>query len=316
MQLRYPLSMLLLVCSLAASAIAGSGALLDAPKLFAPESSWPEGSDASPAFTPDGRTVFFTHSNGAARAIMVSHLRSGVWSMPEVASFSGTWRDIEPAMAPDGSYLLFISNRPAVAGGEPLTGFWGGESRPGAGGNIWRVNREGAGWSAPIRLPSIVNSNSAIYSPAVARDGSVYFNQPDPVTKRSHIYRAQATSQGFATPVALPISDGVTAGYDAAIAPDESFIVFSSSRSPASSGQSLLFIAFAQNGRWTDPKALQPVIEGIEARLSPDLKVLYFSAEIPASNVAGSTEKLVSSRIFQMPIPFNAGNFDATSPVR
>lgn len=145
------------------------------PKLFAPESAWPEGDDSAPAFTPDGKTVFFTHRNGAI-TIMMATLHDGVWSRPQVAPFSGEWRDIEPAMAPDGSYLVFISNRPATAGGEPLTGYFGGRSQAGKGGNIWRVDRRGDGWGEPVRLPDIINSNSAIYSPAIAGDGSIYFN--------------------------------------------------------------------------------------------------------------------------------------------
>jgi len=160
----------------------------------------------------------------------------------------------------------------------------------------------GDGWAEPARLSTIVNSNSAIYSPALARDGSIFFNQPDPITKRSHIYRAQSTIHGFDTPIALSISDGATSGYDAAIAPDESFIVFSSNRAPARPGQSLLFVAFAQNGHWTEPEVLQPATEGLEARFSADLEVLYFSADTPSSNVAGSSEKPVPSRIFQRPI--------------
>jgi Tol biopolymer transport system component len=307
MQLHYPIVISLLIYSSAASPGLSNVTLVGASKLFAPESYWPEGSDACPAFTPDGRTVLFTHSTGAVRSIMISHLRKGVWSTPEVASFSGTWRDIEPAMAPDGSYLVFISNRPAIAGGEPLTGFFGGASRPGAGGNIWRVNREGDGWGEPVRLPNIVNGNSAIYSPAIARDGSIYFNQPDPITKRSHIYRAQATNHGFDTPIALTISDGTIAGYDAAIAPDESFIVFSSDRAPASPGQSLLFVAFAQNRNWTVPQALQPATEGLEARFGPNLKILYFSAETPSSK-SDSTDTPRSSRIFQIPMLLKTQN--------
>jgi Tol biopolymer transport system component len=303
--------MLVFVCTYAATAGLSNATLVGAATLFAADSHWPQGSDACPAFTPDGRTVLFTHSDGVNRWIMISHLRKGVWSRPEVASFSGKWRDIEPAMAPDGSYLVFISNRPAVAGGEPLTGFFGGASRPGAGGNIWRVNREGDGWGEPVRLPTIVNSNSAIYSPAVARDGSIYFNQPDPITKKSHIYRAQSTIHGFEMPIALSISDGTVSGYDTAIAPDESFIVFSSNRVPAPPGQSLLFVAFAQNGHWTVPEVLQPVTEGLEARFSPDLKVLYYSADMASSNVAGSSAESVPIRIFQRPILIKNGSASA-----
>ncbi|MES2127461.1 MAG: hypothetical protein V4463_09340 [Pseudomonadota bacterium] len=264
------------------------------PILFAPEAAWPAGSDASPAFTPDGQTVFFTHALGASRTIYMAQRRNGAWSMPVVATFSGTWRDIEPAMAPDGSYLVFISNRPAAAGGDTLTGFWAGHDRPGAGGNIWRVNREGDRWGEPARLPAIVNSNSAIYSPALARDGSIYFNQPDPVTRKSHIYRAQATAKGFMAPQALPISDGTIGDFDAAVAPDESFLVFSSGRAPAKDQQALLFVTFSENGHWTPPRALDPPVEGLEARLSPDLQTLYFSAEVPAPTA--------TSRIFELAI--------------
>jgi len=262
--------------------------------LFEPEATWPDGDDSAPAFTPDGKTVFFTHRDGAI-TIMTATLHDGVWSKPRVAPFSGKWRDIEPAMAPDGSYLVFVSNRPATAGGEPLTGYFGGQLQPGRGGNIWRVDRRGDGWSEPVRLPGIINSHSAIYSPAVAGDGSIYFNQPDPVTKKSHVYRAQARGTGFDAPVALSISDGTHPGYDVAVAPDESFLVFSANRLPASKNQSLLFIAYRKNGAWSEPQALDPQLEGIEARLSPDLKTLYFEAD-------GGSGAKTHGRIYRVPL--------------
>jgi hypothetical protein len=266
-----------------------------AARLFQPETAWPEGDDSAPAFTPDGKTVFFTHRDGAIITIMMATLRNGVWTKPQVAPFSGQWRDIEPAMAPDGSYMVFISNRPATVGGAPLDGFFGGQTQPGKGGNIWRVDRRGEGWGEPVRLPDTINNNSAIYSPAIAGDGSIYFNQPDPVTKKSHVYRAQAKGDGYETPVAVSISDGMHPGYDVAVAPDESFLVFSANRAPASKGQSLLFFAFRQNGEWSEPQPLDPHLEGIEARLSPDLKTLYFEAEdVPGSKAHG--------RIFQVPL--------------
>jgi hypothetical protein len=276
----------------------------DAPKLFAPESDWPAGSDASPAFTPDGKTVFFTHAVDAARTIMVSHLRDNVWTAPEVASFSGTWRDIEPVMAPDGSYLLFVSNRPVAADGEPLNGLFGGVPRPGAGGNIWRVNREAHGWGQPVRLSTVVNSSSSVYAPAIARDGSVYFMQPDPTTSKFRLFRTQSAGDGFLAPASLPFSDGEVADFDPAVAPDESFIVFSSGRLPAPAKQAILFIAFAQNGHWTAPRALEPLVPGLEARLSPDVKMLYFSADGPPSNAARATGAAMPSRIFQLPVKF------------
>lgn len=190
----------------------------------------------------------------------------------------------------------------AFAGGEPLTGFFGGAPRPGAGGNVWRVDRAGDGWSEPRGLPSVVNSHSAIYSPALARDGSLYFNQPDPITKKSHIYRAQSTPDGFQAPVPLPFSHGEVADFDAAVAPDESFIIFSSVRQPAPENQPVLFVSFARGGQWSAPEPLRPVTPGIEARLSPDLKTLYFSAEVPQPDAGGAADGQAPSRIFTVPI--------------
>ncbi|HEY3813601.1 MAG TPA: hypothetical protein VGL66_10270 [Caulobacteraceae bacterium] len=271
------------------------------PVLFAPEATWPAGADVAPAFTPDGRTVFFTHSEGEKRTIMLSHRGAHGWSAPSVAPFSGTWRDIEPYMAPDGSYLVFVSNRPATPGGKPLDGYFGGQARPGKGGNLWRVDRKGVGWGEPHRLPDVINAGGAIYSPAVARDGSIYFNQPDPVTHKSHIYRAQATSGGFRTPVSQAFSDGDHPAFDAAVAPDESFIVFGAPRPPAQPNSSALFVAYRQGDGWSAPQALTPLIGGIEARLSPDLKTLYFS-DAPA----GASESNAPIRIFATPFDAHA----------
>ena len=131
----------LLAALLAPVAGAKDVAIVSKPTLFAPEADWPAGSDASPAFTPDGQTVFFTHAVGAARTIMVSHLRAGVWSKPATASFSGTWRDIEPPWL-DGSYRSSIRIDRRLAAPLPDSS----EVPPGPEpGSIWRVNQENWG---------------------------------------------------------------------------------------------------------------------------------------------------------------------------
>jgi len=51
-------------------------------------------------------------------------------------------------------------------------------------------------------------------------------------------------------PEPLPLSDGVTEDYDPAIAPGQSFLIFSSKRAPTPSGSADLFIVYATANGW------------------------------------------------------------------
>lgn len=272
------------------------------PRIFSPGVISGPANDLSPAFTPDGKAVFFTRSNPRQSTILISHLSAGTWSKPQIAPFAGEWLDLEPAMAPDGSYLIFISSRPTVRGGKPIDGFYNGAAQPGRGGTPWRVDRTSNGWGEPHRLPDIVNSNTSIYSPSIAADGSIYFMQPTGAEAKFHLFRAQLSHGTFETPVAVPVSAGENIGdFDPDVAPDESFMVFSSARL-ADKGTSL-FITFQQNGSWSTPQYMGDVASipgsgSIESRLGgPDHRTLYFSNRyveptIPPQSRAGSDKGL------------------------
>lgn len=294
---RISLVLPILSATLAIAALAQGAA----PQVFAPGVISGPARDLSPAFTADGKTVFFTRSSSSQSTIVVSHLSSGIWSPPRIASFSGVWRDLEATMAPDGSYLVFVSNRPESGQGKPLDGFYNGAAQPAAGGNLWRVDRTASGWGEPHRLPDVINGNTSIYSPSIAGDGSIYFMQPTGAKARFHLFRAQLSHGTFAAPVELSVSAGVDVGdYDPAVAPDESFMVFSSGRIP-DKGTSL-FIAFQRQGVWTTPEYMGDVVSrpnggNIEARLGPDHRTLYFSSNyvVPMSwpsSVAESSKGL------------------------
>ena len=80
----------------------------------------------------------------------------------------------------------------------------------------------------------------------------------------------------YQAPQPLPFSDGVTGDFDPVVAPDQSYLVFSSQRAPATAAGSELFIVFARGEGWSAPQPLG--VAGVEPRLSPDRAMLYYSA--------------------------------------
>lgn len=200
------------------------------PTNFAPATISGGAHDAAPTFTPDGATVFFSRSNASGAAIMVSHHTADGWTTPIVAPFSGEWNDLEPVLSPDGSYLLFISSRPTVPGQPQIDGFFNNRVQPGQGGNIWRVDRQGEGWSAPRRLPDTINVGTSVFTPSLVRDGTLYFRRSDPNTRRFRLYRAEARGEGYEAPQPLPFSTGEVTDVDPAVDPDQRFLIFGSGR--------------------------------------------------------------------------------------
>jgi len=260
--------------------VCSSVAQQNSPKLLAPGVISGAADDLSPAFSPDGKTVFFTRGNASGSMIMVSSFVNGQWTTPQIAPFSGKWRDLEPAMAPDGSFLVFASNRPSTEAGPALDGKYDGKTVPGGGGNLWRVIRGAKGWSDPERLPDTINADTGTFSPSITSDGSIYFMRPDDHVGAFHLYRSQLHADNYQQAVRLGLGDDTTEDVDPAVAPDESYMVYSSNH-PKSGEPKRLCIALQQKTGWSTPIDLGDEVNekgsNIEARLSPDSRTLYFS---------------------------------------
>lgn len=251
---------------------------------------------AAPAFSPDGKSVYFGTSPQKDITIMVSEFKNGKWTEPAIAPFSGDFHNLEPAFAPNGKYIIFASNRPVTAGGQIIDGNWGKKNYPGNGGNLWKVDLTKKGWGEPQRLPDIINQNTSIFSPAITADGSVYFMLPD-TSGRFHIRRSQYKNGKYEEPVRPLFSVDAYGDVDPAVAPDESFLIFSSGRPPALPRTADLFIVFRTPKGWSEPLDLRTLISdkvfGVEARLSPDLKTLYFSNQRNAAGVTVNTDQYI-----------------------
>jgi hypothetical protein len=250
------------------------------PQVFAPGTVSGPAGEACPAFTPDGNSVYFD----VGIMILVSHRVHGSWSKPAIAPFSGQWLDHDPTMAPDGSYLVFVSNRPAQAGGQTLAPLINGKPHPGAGGHLWRVDRKGEGWGAPVQLPDAVNASDRTYAPSIAADGSLYFIHPD-AHGVFHIYSSSLVHGAYQPAQLVAVGDPSAATHDPAIAPDQSFIVFNLA-DPKDGGMGDFYIAFREGSQWGKPIDLGEAINGKlghwsqwGAHIGPDRRTLYYTSD-------------------------------------
>jgi Tol biopolymer transport system component len=252
----------------------------NSPEVFAPGMISGSGGDGAPSFTPDGNTLFFTRSAARWSVILESHRVHGQWSKPAIASFSGEWSDASPAVAPDGSFLVFVSVRPLDT---TTQGESGGTRKMAS--HIWRVNHEGAGWGAPVQLPDAVNFCPNIFRPSVAADGTIYFTVAEK-GKELRLFRSIYQNGVYGKAEALSFSDGTVKDVDPEIAPDQSFLIFSSRRWPNDTVHEHLFIAFNKAGTWGEITPMHYAGDDAngssddnDPRLSPDHHTVYFSSD-------------------------------------
>ena len=260
----------LVACALGAAWITTAAAqAAPRPEIFAPGVISGPSNDADAALTPDGATVVFARDG----AILESTKSPTGWSTPRLAPFSGRWMDAQPTLAPDGSALVFVSNRPLADGDAKHPG-----------GNLWRVERHGQDWGEPVHLPAVVNRGASIWGPSLAADGSLYFMDRVDGKGPFKLWRAQARAGTWLEPVLQSFGDASTQDVDPAVAPDDSFIVFSS-KHPATGQHERLSIPFRAGAGWGKPVDLGDAINGTgssdsnEARLAPDGRTLYFTSD-------------------------------------
>lgn len=246
------------------------------PVLFAPGViSTEDAHEWHVTFTPDGATAYFARSDrffpqSRQATIMVSTLEDGAWTMPEVASFSGEFSDIDPSISPDGLRLFFSSIRPVE----------GAERRDL---DVWMVERTDSGWGDPIHLGAEVNSDSDELYPSVASDGTLYFaSDRQGGAGGWDIYRStpsEVATYGPAENLGVPINTSAWE-YNPTISADGTLLLFASLNRPGGAGAGDIFVSEGVDGRWRPARSLgNPVNTGADEyhpSLSPDDQRLYF----------------------------------------
>jgi len=239
------------------------------PRLFAPGVvSRPADFEHSAAvFSPDGQELFWcTNINmrsdppGEGQQLYFMQQIDGRWTAPATAPFTndlaGTVQ--RPVFSPDGMRLYF------EVFGDPT-------SRDDS--DIYMVERQPDGWSAPVPLSPIINTGSIERLHCVTADGSLVFSR-NPFTHREAIYRSDLVGGVFAEPVRLEDPFDSEAHETAIVmAPDESYVLIAATRNGATDE---LYVCFRKpNGSWDERIPVRYQSGGFLA-LSPDAAFLFF----------------------------------------
>jgi hypothetical protein len=232
------------------------------------------GDEFGGAMTPDGQTMFFDRSlpRHVLYVICVSHRSHGRWSRPEIAPFSGRFRDSDPVISPDGKRLYFASDRP-----------WPGQKAPNY--DIWFVELHGSRTGEPHHLEGAVNSESNEYFASEAADGALYVASDRPGgIGGADIYRVQRVNGAYpaAENLGEPVNEKGLATLEALVAPDQSFLIIGSFGRAGGAGDSDLFVSRRVEGRWSALSPLEAVntaAREYSPRFSSDGRSLLFASE-------------------------------------
>jgi hypothetical protein len=145
--------------------------------------------------------------------------------------------------------------------------------------DLFKMDRMDNSWSKPHRLDSNINSSWNEAHPSLSKNKTLYFHSWDKTPLENNIYYSKFSNGKFLKRKKInELGENGDAG-DPAIAPDESFIIFVSSRA-FGYGNTDLYISFNKNGTWTNPKNLGPDINTPKIELgptiSPDGRFLFF----------------------------------------
>lgn len=213
----------------------------DVPKIFAPGVISDGFANRDFTISPTGDEIFFTVQQlNLVSVVMNSTKRDGKWSDPVVASFSGTYNDLEASFTADGKRLFFSSNRPE--GRDDSTNDY----------NIWYIEKKNSLWSVPIPLDSAVNSDKDEFYPSVAKNGNLYFTtQLETGKGKEDIVVCEFKNGRYTPPASLPEAIN-SKGYEfnAFVDPDEQFILFTAYGRSDDMGHGDLYLSIKKGDQW------------------------------------------------------------------
>jgi Tol biopolymer transport system component len=257
--------------------------------IFLPHVVSDEGLDFNSAFSPDGKSFYFTRSKNRQWDIYVTTHDGKNWSEPKLAPFSHSkFSEADPTFSPDGK-LYFISNRPKQVT-DTLSDF-----------DIWFIElMPNQQWTEPKNFAQL-NSDSSEYYISFAANGNAYFGSSRPGGFGAEdIYVCRFINGEYTIPENLGSTINTKESeHDPCIWPSEEYLVFKSENQTDNYGEADLYCSkYNSNKKWTKSVNLG---DGFNTKtyeycpyLTADSKYFFFSSE---SDIKWIDAKFVEKRI-------------------
>ena len=235
-------------------------------------------------FLPDQQNIWFTRRS------------SDGWSKPRVLPLTEGGRASSPALSTSGSILYYKTLDPQADPDE--------RPRPGI---LYGATKKNGEWSNPVVVSDILPKKKGMVSTSfcVADNGNLYFDRGGPDETgawRWVLYVSEYRNGTYDEPQLLPggINDGEI-DWCPWIAPDESYLIWSSHREGEAGGGDLYVSFHRAGGSWAAPINLGETINtpGQERfpGVSPDGRYLFFARH--ADNETYSDIYWVDAEIIQ-----------------
>jgi len=225
-------------------------------------------------FSPAGDMILFTIANNTYAnrfyTIFLCQKRNGKWEIPKIAPFSGRFSDADPFFSPDGKGVYYISTRPTL-NKAIKTDF-----------DIWFVSYKNQKFGIPKHLGDTINSTNDELYPTVSLKGNLFFSTENGANGYDLMF-SNFEDNIFQKPTALGDSINTKATeFDAFIAPDESYIIYTNIGDKNNMGSGDLYISFNQGNFWTKGKNLGKKVNSIHMEQCPmvssDGQFLFFTS--------------------------------------
>lgn len=237
------------------------------PEIFAPGIVSTEDYEGCSGWGKDMAYFIFQRWDKETPKLYIMNCVDGIWQKPETIPFGEAYGIGDFTVSPDGNSILFATRRDMDGNNCE----WA---------NIWKAEKTESGWSKPKIFDAPIHSNYQESYPCLAANGNLYFFSWRPGGYgKSDLYLSEFKDGIYLEPVNLGNTlNSINYEWDAYIAPDESYIIFSSVL-PGGRCDNLHISFKMADGNWTRPQFMA----GINSEYSdnrpyvtPDGKYLFF----------------------------------------